>query len=327
MVQARILIADDDEVTLEMLEAVLQSQHQVTKANNGEQTLKLTQTQAFDLVLLDVDMPGLDGYATCQALKANPQTAEVPVIFLSAKVNIEERLRGYRVGAHDYLTKPFEVAELTAKIGLAIEQRERNQQLNGQIEEAMNTALSECGNYNQIAVAFFTALAQVGFDGCLRLSGRLGVMARTARAQCSALENSILDHIERVKGPSIQAVGDNTCFRYGSVLMLIQNLPQSPQSSVYSADDIDRFARARDNVALMAEGIVARMRSLDMETENTHLEQNKLGATDPRHPGRHLCTAACQPDAHGQSIPGDELRDRAVLCSLGPDRATRGFAV
>lgn len=294
MVQARILIADDDEVTLEMLEAVLQSQHQVTKANNGEQALTLAQAQDFDLVLLDVDMPGLDGYATCQALKANPQTAEVPVIFLSAKVNIEERLRGYRVGAHDYLTKPFEVAELTAKITLAIEQRERNRQLNGQIEEAMNTALttadmygevgvvldlqrqlSECKTYNEIAVAFFTALAQVGFDGCLRLTGRLGVLARTARAQCSALENSILDHIERVKGPSIQAVGDNTCFRYGSVLMLIQNLPQSPQSSAYSADDIDRFARARDNVALMAEGIVARMRSLDMETENTHLEQNK----------------------------------------------------
>ena len=294
MGQARILIADDDDVTLEMLTAVLQGQHQVTKAHDGKQALALTLKQPFDLVLMDVDMPGLDGYATCQEIKNNPGTTDLPVLFLSAKVNIEERLRGYRVGAHDYLTKPFEVAELTAKIDLALEQRERQRQLNGQIEEAMNTALttadmygevgvvldlqrklSECKAYQDIAVAFFTALTQVGFDGCLRLTGRLGMTSRTAVSECSALQNSILDHMERAAGPSIQAAGDNTCFRYKSVLILVRMLPMSPKVADIGEEEVDRLARARDNVALMAEGIVARMRSLDVETENTNLEHNK----------------------------------------------------
>ena len=218
----------------------------------------------------------------------------MPVLFLSAKVNIEERLRGYRVGGTDYLTKPFDVVELTAKIELAVAQRERNRMLNNQIEEAMNTAqttanmygevgvvlalqrqLGNCYEYIDIAAAFFSALERMGFEGCLRLSGRQGVMSHSGQGECTALGHSLLDHMETIKGATIQAVGDNTSFNYGNVLILVRNLPMNPKSNQYSNDEQDRLARVRDNVALMAEGIVARMCALDIEMEKSNFEHSQ----------------------------------------------------
>lgn len=294
MTQARVLLTDDDDMTLEMLEAALQDRYQVTLAHSGREAIDKARQAPFDLIVLDVDMPEMDGYETCTTLKAESQTANVPVLFLSARVNIDERLRGYRVGGTDYLTKPFDVAELSTKIDLAVEQHARNQQLNSQVEEAMNMALAtadmygevgvvlelqrqlgNCFNYTDIANTFFGALEKMGFEGCLRLNGRLGSTSRSGQGDCSALGNSILDHIEASKGPSIQPVGDNTSFNYGNVLMLIRNLPMNPQPEQYSQEEIDRLARVRDNVALMAEGIVSRMRALDVETEKSHLEHSQ----------------------------------------------------
>jgi CheY-like chemotaxis protein len=294
MTHARLLIIDDDDMTLEMLAAALQDTHEVTTARHGQAGLELAAGQTFDLILLDVSMPDMDGYAVCEALKRSAGTADVPVIFLSARVNLEERLRGYQAGACDYLTKPFDVAELQTKIELAVNAQARNHALNAQIDEAMNTvlstanmygeigvvlelqrALAECRTYSDIANAFFVALDKSGFDGCLRVTGNQGVLSRTARANCSALENSLLDHIAASGGPSIQAIGEHTFFRYSPVLMLIRQLPVSPSFERFSADDIDRFARARDNIALMAEGILSRLHALDIEGEKSTFEQTQ----------------------------------------------------
>lgn len=288
MASARVLITDDDDMTLEMLQASLAGHYQVSLARSGHEALSRAAREDFDLVVLDVDMPGMDGYATCTALKAEPRTADVPVIFLSALVNIEERLRGYRVGGADYLTKPFDVNELITKIALATGQRASQRMLNSQIEEVMHTAqatanrcdevgavlglqrqLSQCGNYADIANAFFKALSQLGFEGCLRLSGRQGVMSRSGQGECSALGHSILDYLEHRDAPAIQAVGDNTSFNYGNVLMLVRNLPVTPLPGLYPQDEVDRLARVRDNVALMAEGIVSRMKAIDVEMEKS----------------------------------------------------------
>jgi DNA-binding response OmpR family regulator len=294
MDRAKLLVADDDDVTLTMLDAALSAHHDVVAVTGGQAALVAAQKDPFDLVLLDVDMPDLDGYAACQALKAQAATADVPVLFLSARVNLDERLKGYRVGASDYLTKPFEVAELHAKIALAVEQRARQRALSGQLDEAMNAVMStadmygevgvvlnfqrrlaECRHYRALAEVFFDTLGQMGLDGCLRLVGRAGVWSSTARAECSALENSLLDHIEQAKGPSIQAVGhDNTSYNYGSVVMLVRGLPLLPSPGQHDPDTIERLARARDNVALLAEGLVARMRALDAENQHHHAERS-----------------------------------------------------
>ena len=286
-----ILVVDDDELTREMLQASLADTCTVTTVDSGPAALRQAQASPPDLVLLDVDMPGMNGYATCEALLSDGATRDVPVIFLSGCVTIDERLRGYQAGAVDYLTKPFDVPELQAKIKLAIAQRDKSRELNHQIEDVMNAAMTSadmygevgvvlelqrklggCRRYDEIAAAVFEALERSGFEGCLRLRGRQGVLSCTARADCSALENSILDHLEKLPGASMQPVGDNTSFNYGPVLLLVRNLPMGPSALNRSPEEADRFGRARDNIALIVEGALARVRSLDIETANASLE-------------------------------------------------------
>jgi DNA-binding response OmpR family regulator len=295
MGQPRVLITDDDDTTLEMLEAALQDRYRVMTARSGREALHLAREHDFDMILLDVDMPEMDGYATCTALKATPRTADVPVLFLSAKVNIEERLQGYRVGGTDYLTKPFDVVELTTKIELAVEQGERNRTLNHQIEQAKHTAQATADKYGEmgvvlafqrelgqcranvdIAIAFFRALERMGFEGCLRLTSRQGVISRSGQGECSALGHSLLDHLETIKGAQIQAVGDNTSFNHGNVLILVRNLPLHGKGSQV---EVDRLSRVRDNVALMGESMAARLRTLDGDLEkSSYAEAHKAVA-------------------------------------------------
>jgi CheY-like chemotaxis protein len=293
MGQPRVLITDDDDTTLEMLEAALQAHYAVTTAHCGPAALEIARTRDFDLIVLDVDMPDMDGYATCKALKAEARTRDVPVLFLSAKVNIDERLRGYRVGGSDYLTKPFDVEELITKISLAVSQREHDRQLNSQIEQARQNALltahlydeagvvlgfqrklRHCNNHVDMAQLFFAALARMGFEGCLRLSGRLGVTSRSGQGECSALGLSLLDHLESVGGTRIQAVGDNTSFNFGQVLILVRNLPLHPANSHHSAEEIERLTRVRDNIALMADGMLSRLQALDAAQEHNTFEHS-----------------------------------------------------
>jgi len=290
MAKAHILVTDDDEFTRDMLEGALASRYTVTTAAHGREALSLSRRQPFDLVLLDVEMPELDGYATCQELKAHGPTADWPVIFLSGRVTLDERLKGYEVGATDYLTKPFDVSELLTKIELAVAQRERSRYLSHEIEEAQNSVLAaanlygemgvvfemqrqltKCQNFADICRVFFDALSNLGLEGCLRLSGREGVLSRTASSECSALENSILDHIEHKGRQTIDALGEHTCIRHPNVTMLIRNLPMTPEHSVHSADDIDRMGRLRDNVALMAEGIVTYLQALNAHQAQQHV--------------------------------------------------------
>src|SRR6185312_15086367 len=83
--------------------------------SNGEEALAALEAAAMDLVLLDIMMPGIDGYEVCRRIRANPALALTKVILVSGKAMIEERLKGYDVGADDYMTKPFVPEELLAK--------------------------------------------------------------------------------------------------------------------------------------------------------------------------------------------------------------------
>lgn len=126
---AAILLVDDDELTLQMLQATLQEEHQVDILDQGELAVQRAAEHEYELIVLDVDMPGLDGYATCAAIKRGGASAAAPVLFLSARTALDERLRGYAVGGDDYLSKPFDAEELQAKVRRALEQRRREKAL------------------------------------------------------------------------------------------------------------------------------------------------------------------------------------------------------
>lgn len=111
----RILLAEDEETIREMLQLNLELEHyEVVCAANGRQAIKLFQEQHFDLIILDVMMPELDGFEVCEQIRLT--NLEVPILFLTAKDATEDRIRGLKRGADDYLTKPFHLEELLLRV-------------------------------------------------------------------------------------------------------------------------------------------------------------------------------------------------------------------
>ena len=112
----RVLLVDDAKANLDILVEGLKSDHKLSLAMNGEMALQVAARTPPDLVLLDIMMPGMDGYEVCRRLRQMPETAEVPIMFLSSLEEVQNKTRGFEVGANDYLTKPFEMLEVKARV-------------------------------------------------------------------------------------------------------------------------------------------------------------------------------------------------------------------
>jgi two-component system cell cycle response regulator len=116
-----ILIADDSMVVRAVLRRQLEIDgHTVIEAVNGAEAIDACREYRPDVVLLDVEMPVLDGHATLERLKADPQLKDIPVVFLTGRVDTADVVNGLRLGAHDYLRKPFEANELMARVSAAL---------------------------------------------------------------------------------------------------------------------------------------------------------------------------------------------------------------
>ena len=113
----KVLVADDEKDIRRLIVFTLErAGFEIVEASDGRQVLEEAQHQSFDLVVLDVMMPYIDGYEVCRRLRANPQTANIPVLFLSAKGQTYEIGEGLSAGATEYIVKPFVPRELAAKV-------------------------------------------------------------------------------------------------------------------------------------------------------------------------------------------------------------------
>ncbi|MBV9659553.1 MAG: diguanylate cyclase [Acidimicrobiales bacterium] len=121
MTTRTVLVAEDSSVIRAVLRRTLeQHAYAVIEADNGEAALSVCACTPPDTVLLDIEMPALDGYQVLTALKADPRLADIPVVFLTGRTDIEDIVEGLRLGAHDYLRKPFEPSELLARVSAAV---------------------------------------------------------------------------------------------------------------------------------------------------------------------------------------------------------------
>lgn len=111
-----ILIVDDTPENVLLLEAVLSEEYTISSATRGSEALEKARVMLPDLILLDIMMPGIDGYEVCERLKDNPQLREIPVIFLSILETTEVKLKAFKSGGVDYITKPFQVDEVRARV-------------------------------------------------------------------------------------------------------------------------------------------------------------------------------------------------------------------
>ena len=123
-----ILIVDDTIENLKILVAMLsQAGYHVRPVNNGTLALQIARNSAPDLILLDIRMPNMDGYQVCEQLKSNPATHDIPIIFISAQHNLHDKLQAFRAGGVDYITKPFQLEEVQARVETQIKLQELRQ--------------------------------------------------------------------------------------------------------------------------------------------------------------------------------------------------------
>jgi phosphoserine phosphatase RsbU/P len=116
LAECRVLIVDDVKANVDVLVQALRDDHKLGVALDGESALRAIEKNPPDLVLLDIVMPGIDGYEVCRRLRAAPASRDIPVMFLSSLDEVQDKTLGFEVGGNDYLTKPFEMLEVKARV-------------------------------------------------------------------------------------------------------------------------------------------------------------------------------------------------------------------
>lgn len=278
--KALILCVDDEPVNLIIMQELLRESYELITVNSGEGCLQQVEIQKPDLILLDVNMPEVDGLETCARLKADAETAEIPIIFVSALASQTELMAGYEAGGDDYITKPFseEILQKKLQIVLASQQRKHElKQISEQAVEDLKDNLSDTDELGMVieflhrceTISTLDELARNVFD-CLRefeLDSSLLILDEP--------ENRIWfsDDIERPMESQILASlrGQDSVVSFGTRLaissdhatILVRNLPCGQA----------KIARVRGYLSILIGGLNSRINAMQRECLLDHRGQ------------------------------------------------------
>ena len=270
---ARILAVEDNKVQAKILELQLKDHYEVVTVASGEECLDRLAAEPFDIVLLDVNLPGMSGYEACRRIKAEPATADTPVIFVTVNSDMEDRLQGFEAGGFDYLAKPIVREELLKKLTILMEHSGEVQRLKTSAEYAVSTAMTAmtsaaeqglvlqfmkmsfaCQDQKQLAEAIIVATRQFGLDAMLQIRSQYGTISRCSNGPCTPLEDSVLASVSG--GGRIVDLRQRTAINYERITLLLKNMP---------TDDPDRYGRLKDHLNVLLEGADARIMALDVD--------------------------------------------------------------
>jgi sigma-B regulation protein RsbU (phosphoserine phosphatase) len=162
--ECRLLLVDDTKANLDLLVAGLRDEYKLSVALSGDNALQLAARVSPDLVLLDINLPDLDGYEVCRRLRARPETAEVPIVFISALHDVRNKAKGFEAGANDYVTKPFDLLEVKARVRSLLKAKAYNDavrdQLAGELRVARDIQMGMLpSDFSALAAAYGVKLA------------------------------------------------------------------------------------------------------------------------------------------------------------------------
>jgi putative two-component system response regulator len=161
--EKKILIVDDTKANIDILADALKPLYKINVALNGEAAIDLAERVRPDLVLLDIMMPGMDGYTVCRSLKNTESTQDIPIIFLTALDQVDAKSRGFELGAVDYVTKPFEPVEVKARVRTHLMLKtamESLQQQNEILEEKVSERTRELLVTRDVTIQSLSSLAE-----------------------------------------------------------------------------------------------------------------------------------------------------------------------
>jgi len=270
-----VFVVDDVEASRRMVEAALGRSCRVETFASGAACLERMQSKVPDLFLLDVEMPGMDGYTLCRKLKDDTAGSHVPVIFVSGLADLDSCLAGYDAGGDDFIVKPFKAAELKQKVAVWQRDAEKKASLQQQLEASDTLAalimsnldeyaalvkflraLNACTEYRQVGEEIFGLLRAYRLEGAVQM--RLPGLELTLNANGDArpVEESILRLMRCMD--TITSYRNRLAIHYERASLLVANMP---------LHDADFCGRLRDHLAIAVETADARLAAMQARRE------------------------------------------------------------
>lgn len=271
----RVLVVDDERVTRALHRAILAQQFDVLTASSGSEALELCAGQTPDLIVLDVEMPGIDGYETCRRLRA---FTSLPIIFVTGHQSLEEHLKAFDAGGTDLITKPVNADIFKRKIAVAIRQYRATIAL-AEEKKALErmamgflSSVSQTGillgfmrksiashDYRALADSLLSAIQDLGLKSCVLVRHADGAAtAVTDHGEPTELEQSILDHVSEM-GRLFQ-FKRRIVVNYDRVSIIVSNMPDE-------AEEPERAGILRDSLVILAESAEALSVNVDIRQE------------------------------------------------------------
>lgn len=282
----QVLLVDDEHFVHDLVGEALKNQCILLSVEDCPGAIMAVEVQTPDLIILDVELPGMSGIDLCRFLRERTETSHTPIVFLSAHDEITDRLAGYDAGADDYITKPFSMRELRAKVLALIHKASLHRELESSVALASSTAMTAMTSMGEIGVllealktfngthepngiaqAIISALDNYGLSGATQIRFKQQELALNMQGEAAPIEVAI---IEKMIGMDrIFQFGNRLIITYEHVSLLVSNLPN---------DDPDRVGRLRDHLAMLAEGADVRIQAIIAE-EESRIQNNAIQQT------------------------------------------------
>ena len=284
MSTSRITCIDDNTTNLRLLEKSLAEDYEVQSIASSHDAIAAIKDFRPAVILLDVNMPDINGYDLCRQIRSEPDIAEIPVIFLSCLKELDDRLSGYNAGGDAYVTKPFELRELKSILHSQILRKQQMDTSKRSIEELRavswsimrnNSEMGELLRFSQgIAkvkdeAAFvdhiFTTLTNLGLTATMQIKLISGdIIARSDHKPFTLIEKELLDLAQN--GQRISANGNKYIFCGTSVVLLIRNMP---------VEDEELLGRLKDHLCILLDAAEASIEIINGEKERARLHGQK----------------------------------------------------
>lgn len=281
-----LAIEDDKFVQKMIIKALKSSAISVRTADDGEAGIEAATQQIPDIILLDVEMPGINGYETCDRLRNTEATKEVPIVFLSSHSSLRERMQGYEAGGDDYLTKPFEAENLLARINILIKYQQERKKILDEYKLAQQNAMLAMTSSSELALAMrflekslsyqdvdalifglFDSMSQFSLNCCAMISinGHHHWYSSDGSGSISPLEKELIEMCD--KEVRFLDFGARTIINYSQVSLLVKNMP---------LDDMDRYGRIKDLVPILLSAVNTKISTLNTQEALTQQGTNLI---------------------------------------------------